>query len=126
MNLRNTLYNIDMMPQDVAALTFVVGLNADHEIYRAHFPGQPVTPGVILLEMARELIQVALHCKCEIVAVKNVKFLDIVSPIDNRQVQFCYSRMATVDALCSTQVQVKTMDDKVLAKISFTCRIVEN
>lgn len=125
MNLRDDLYTIDVMPHDEASPAFVVGLNGDHEIYRAHFPGQPVTPGVILLEMARELLQVTVDCQCEIVAVKNVKFLDVVSPITHRQVQFCFSRMTTADALCSAQVQVKTMDDKVLAKISFTCRIDE-
>lgn len=125
MNLRDDLYTIDVTPHDEASPAFVVGLNGDHEIYRAHFPGQPVTPGVILLEMARELLQVTMDCRCEMVAVKNVKFLDVVSPIAHRQVQFCFSRMAIADALCSAQVQVKTMDDKVLAKISFTCRIDE-
>ena len=33
---------------------FNVILNPDHLIYKAHFPGQPVTPGVCILQMIQE------------------------------------------------------------------------
>ena len=32
-------------------LIFKVRLNASHVIYKAHFPGMPITPGVCIIQM---------------------------------------------------------------------------
>ena len=34
-----------------------IKLNPKHEIFKGHFPGQPVTPGVVLIQMTTELTQ---------------------------------------------------------------------
>ena len=38
-------------------LIFKVRLNASHVIYKAHFPGMPITPGVCIIQMVTECLQ---------------------------------------------------------------------
>ena len=33
-----------------------IRLNPDHEIYRAHFPGNPITPGVCIVQIISEVL----------------------------------------------------------------------
>ncbi len=55
-------------------LRFTIVLNAQHPIYKAHFPDMPITPGACLLQIAEELMQQ------RIVHIANLKFLQIVPP----------------------------------------------
>ena len=32
-------------------------LNKDHEIFKGHFPGNPVTPGVCMMQIVKELTE---------------------------------------------------------------------
>ena len=57
MTLKNKLYTITDMEHEGGTARFSLNLNAAHEIYEAHFPGEPVTPGVCLVQMAGELLE---------------------------------------------------------------------
>ena len=59
---------------------FTVRMNPEHIIYSAHFPGDPITPGVCIIQMGVELLGRALGRTLELSAVKNVKFLSILRP----------------------------------------------
>ena len=55
----------------------------DHPIYSGHFPDNPITPGVCLVQLAKEL---ASHCwklPLEIKGIKMVKFLNMLVPDEN-------------------------------------------
>lgn len=89
-----------------------VVLHADHAIYQAHFPGQPITPGVCLLQMARELMEDCCAERLCINSVKNAKFLAVVSPIDTPQLVIDIKRCG-----CGAQFVVG-WGDKTFAKMS--------
>lgn len=63
-----------------AGAEFTIRLNPEHKIYRAHFPGDPITPGVCIIQIGLELLGLALGCGLELCRVKNVKFLSILRP----------------------------------------------
>ena len=44
--LNNTFYIIRKRTDTEGGIDYRVSLNASHVIYEAHFPGNPVTPGV--------------------------------------------------------------------------------
>lgn len=58
-------------------------LIADHEIYRAHFPGNPITPGVCIVQIITELLQLRLDCALRLNTVISLKFVNTISPIDD-------------------------------------------
>ena len=51
-----------------------------HPIYRGHFPGHPVTPGVVFLQVVHELLEHHLKCRVRLLAMPQCKFLRIVNP----------------------------------------------
>lgn len=56
--------------------------NRDCEVYRGHFPGYPVTPGVLMLGAVAEILSRATGHTLEIARVGNVKYLSMMSPDD--------------------------------------------
>lgn len=93
MTLKNNLYTISGMRRDGETTHFSLSLNASHVIYRAHFPEEPVTPGVCLVQMAGELLEESLGRNLQLKKVVNAKFLSVVSPLSTTSV--CFSLSST-------------------------------
>lgn len=71
--LEGILYNVVSCGEGTAT----VRLLPESPIYKAHFPGYPVTPGVTLVQMAMELMGRKL------VAAKDIKFVVPVLPTED-------------------------------------------
>lgn len=122
MRLKNDLYTVLCRDTNALAGTFEVKLNPGCFIYKAHFPGEPVTPGVCIVQMAKELLEELVDCQLDIVRVKNVKFLSVLSPTDDSVVTFCVKKVEVSEQAreLSTQMEVSA-DGMAKAKLSFTC-----
>ena len=55
MQLLNSLFRVVDRRQEGEQTVFDVELCAEHLIYRAHFPGHPITPGVCVMQIVCEL-----------------------------------------------------------------------
>ncbi len=80
MNFQNKLYTVLSESGGAGGAEFSVLMNPDHVIYGAHFPEDPITPGVCILQIGLELLGRALGRPLELCRVKNVKFLSILRP----------------------------------------------
>lgn len=121
----NNLYTTDRCERAGSEALFFVTLNAKHEIFRAHFPGNPIVPGVCLVQMAAELGALMLGAGAlEVVELKNAKFL---IPIDPRRVaRLCFCIRMKGDGEQSPkgvrlQVEIKE-EARLFAKLSMTCQ----
>lgn len=101
---------------------YTVEFNAGHFIYKAHFPGEPITPGVCILQASFELLQQAVGKALELSEVKNVKFLKIISPIENPVVSFTINKLAVGDNGVSAQITAAGGED-IFSKLSLICRV---
>lgn len=86
--------------------SFDILLNADHFIYKAHFPGQPITPGVCIIKIAAELLEKKLSRKLRLKVVKNVKFSATLSPLENPRVTFKILKLTEEEGNVITQIEV--------------------
>lgn len=57
-----------------------VQLNPDHEIFKGHFPGQPVVPGVCQVQIIKELIESVSGKSLQLKTADHVKFLSVIIP----------------------------------------------
>jgi len=57
-----------------------VQINPEHAIFEGHFPGQPVVPGVCMLQMVKELAEKASEKKLQLRKVAQVKYLQVLVP----------------------------------------------
>ena len=121
MLLKNSLYAIEGQETVDSAVCYDIRLHADHTIYKAHFPGEPITPGVCVIQIAKELLEDHLQRPLAIKAVKNVKFLAVVSPLQHPQVRYTFRQINDTPEAVSAQVDV-TDGDTTMTAISFTCQ----
>ena len=58
-----TLAELDK--SDTENLKAIIDLNKDHEVYKGHFPGNPVVPGVCLTQLIKEVMETYLASEKE-------------------------------------------------------------
>ncbi len=81
--LRNDLYTVDSINENHPDFRVSVRLNGQHAIFKGHFPGHPVLPGVCMLEIIRELMEDRLNQKLRISKGPLIKFLAMIVPEKN-------------------------------------------
>lgn len=57
-----------------------ITLNKDHDIFKGHFPGNPVTPGVCMMQIIKEITESVLNVSLIMVSTSNVKFMALINP----------------------------------------------
>ncbi len=65
---------------DEGNYTVVVYLNKDHEVFKGHFPNNPVTPGVCMMQIIKELCESILNKELQLKTASNVKFMALINP----------------------------------------------
>lgn len=132
MLLKNSLYTIEKSEKltssdEMVGGIFLLRLNPDHVIYQAHFPGEPITPGVCIVQMGKELMEELLDKSLEVARVKNVKFLTVISPKDTTSITYTFRKVEwSADGKEVKAQIVVTSGDEAKAKISFALRVVAN
>jgi 3-hydroxyacyl-[acyl-carrier-protein] dehydratase len=91
----------------------------NHLIYQAHFPGNPITPGACLLQTAGEVLQQKLGRPLFLKASKNIKYLNVLVPVEGKEVRFTYSNLVETENECKAQVVIAD-EASVYTKMSLT------
>ena len=67
---------------------FSIRLNPGHSLYKAHFPGNPITPGVCLIKIATILCSRVAGRNLSLCGASEVKFLSPLRPGGSAPVEF--------------------------------------
>lgn len=78
--LLNDLYKIESVTENEQKFEVIVRLDPAHAIFGGHFPGQPVLPGVCMLEIICEITSRQLNKKFRISGGRVIKFLNMIDP----------------------------------------------
>ena len=135
MKLKNNLYTIKdrrlELPTAGDAASDKIALSGSYElelnpscfIYQAHFPGEPITPGVCIMQMGKEVLEDALGKTLQVASVKNIKFLSIISPKETTSIIYQLKKVELSEDGQSVKAQLVVMaGDEAKAKISFTLK----
>lgn len=104
---------------------FAIRLNPEHEIYNAHFPGHPVTPGVCQIQIVTELLALHLGEEVRLTDVKNVKFMAVVSPRETTDLSVQFTKIATNGDTCKITA-ILDNGGQIFSKMSMTYHVVRN
>ena len=78
MTLKDTLYRIKSRD----ACDFDLLMTEGHPVYAGHFPGEPVTPGVLTLAMVRECASELAGAALQYSEIKSCRFAAMIRPGD--------------------------------------------
>lgn len=119
----NELYTISNSNLNNGNAVFNIKLNPGHFIYKAHFPDEPITPGVCIIQIALELLELYLKRSLQISQVKNVKFLSVMSPKYVADITYTFTKVSLSDDEQFVQSLVFVSgEDSQYAKISLVCK----
>lgn len=81
MLLKDKYFKIESQSSDSASAHFRVKLLPNCDVYRGHFPGNPVSPGVCNIEMIKECFLMLLDEKPRIRAIDRCRLTAVASPL---------------------------------------------
>ena len=117
MILKNNLYRIGS--SNAEDKSFNLELMPDCLIYRAHFPEQPITPGVCIIQTASELFNEMYKSDFELITVSNAKFLAVINPLDTNSVIYTFKKVVSDEDAKTVRVSVVVSNmDKIFTKLS--------
>ncbi|MEE8059383.1 MAG: hypothetical protein V3T17_16335 [Pseudomonadales bacterium] len=81
--------------------TFSLAIPCEHPCYVAHFPGNPIVPGALLLQWVLRLLK-QHYAHVRVSGLHTIKFLSVVKPGDD-------CRLAAVENATSTQLKINLL-----------------
>jgi 3-hydroxyacyl-[acyl-carrier-protein] dehydratase len=89
--LKDDFFTITAMIQEDNSCKAMLELNARHEIFGGHFPGHPVVPGACMMQMIKEMSEMVIRGKLQLIKADHLKFLAPVDPNESRVLEMLLS-----------------------------------
>jgi 3-hydroxyacyl-[acyl-carrier-protein] dehydratase len=88
MILKNTFYTINSLNFEDNVLEASISIDPKHRLYEGHFPNNPVTPGVVQLELVKEILGTQFNKPIQLKTLTTSKFLAILNPVNTPEAAF--------------------------------------
>lgn len=132
MQMNNVIYKIIRRMEEGGIVNYTIELIPSCFIYKAHFPEEPITPGVCIVQIGKELIENLLSeqtlrtQRLAIEKIKNVKFLSVIAPNETKTLTYQIKKLERCE--CNTMVDAQLVvlsEDKAMAKISLVMNVYD-
>ncbi|MEO6230630.1 MAG: 3-hydroxyacyl-ACP dehydratase [Ferruginibacter sp.] len=85
--LTGKFFHIKTMQSQDGTIDALLQIDASHKIFEGHFPGQPVVPGVCMMQMIKEILEMDLGKKTQLTVADQLKFLTVIDPTQTNSIQ---------------------------------------
>ncbi len=85
--LKGDFFHITELETADNTVKVMLELNTAHSIFEGHFPGQPVVPGVCMMQMVKEITEQVLGKETRLVKADQMKFLALLIPAESKTLQ---------------------------------------
>jgi 3-hydroxyacyl-[acyl-carrier-protein] dehydratase len=103
----NDLYFIkSIQAVSVNKITVQAEINREHDIFKGHFPGNPILPGACTIHILKEILMNHYGREINLVKAGNIKYLSFINPDKNSLINFDIElkEMENGNIACSTTV----------------------
>ena len=121
--LINDFYTLSDFQEEEKRILAHIVLNASHEIFKGHFPGNPVTPGVCMMQIIKELVEKSTAKKLFMNQCSNVKFMALINPETNADLMI----KIDLQSIGEEEIKIKSetiFDETVALKLVCNYKIV--
>ncbi len=83
-----SIYEVRSLDASGLKISTRIAFNKDHIVFEGHFPGNPIVPGVVQIQIMKDLLEHIIDKKVFLQGAKSIKFLNVISPAEVEEVQF--------------------------------------
>ncbi len=87
MILLNDFYTMSDYEPAPGSIKAKISINKDHRLLEGHFPGLPIVPGVCMMQIIREIMEVTAGKDLKLTGADSMKFLSVINPNQNSEVE---------------------------------------
>ncbi|MBQ0006229.1 MAG: beta-hydroxyacyl-ACP dehydratase [Alistipes sp.] len=109
----NTYYEIKDSSIVDGLHSFEIRIKSDCDVYRGHFPGHPISPGVCNIGMIRDLTEKVLQKKLRFSSIKQCRLTGMITPINTPELTVLIY-IATSEGGCSIKAEIKDSEKSYL------------
>jgi 3-hydroxyacyl-[acyl-carrier-protein] dehydratase len=98
-------------------------INEEHEVFKGHFPGNPIMPGVCMMQIIKELTEQITQSSLFMQSLSNVKFMALINPFNTPELRLELDVVTTDEGLIKVK-NVSYFNETVALKLSSVYRKV--
>ncbi|RYG28010.1 MAG: 3-hydroxyacyl-ACP dehydratase [Chitinophagaceae bacterium] len=117
--LLQDFYTVAEISSEAPKHTARINVNPTHEVFKGHFPGNPVMPGVCMMQIIKELTERILGTGLMMTSISNVKFMALINPETHPGLKLELDVSETPEGLVKVK-NITYFDDTVALKFSGT------
>jgi 3-hydroxyacyl-[acyl-carrier-protein] dehydratase len=106
--LSGNLYRIEEIIKQANLVKASVLLNSSHEVFRGHFPGNPILPGVFIIQILKDIAGNVSGKKLLLSKADSIKFLSFIKPESNDTLIFETTLSDTKDNIINFNCSVSS------------------
>lgn len=90
--LTDPIFKILSINSTEGLISAALEIDINHEIFKGHFPEQPVVPGACMVQLVKDILEKRLSTSLQLKIANNLKFLELINPqaITHLQLQLAY------------------------------------
>lgn len=77
---KESLFKILLLEKEENLINAALEIDELNDIFKGHFPNQPIVPGACMLQIVKEVLAVALNRPLRLIKADNIKFLSFIEP----------------------------------------------
>jgi 3-hydroxyacyl-[acyl-carrier-protein] dehydratase len=98
-------------------------INENHDVFKGHFPGNPIMPGVCMMQIIKELTEQITASSLFMQSLSNVKFMALINPFKSPELRLELDISMTETDLVKVK-NVTYFDETIALKLSSVYRKV--
>lgn len=103
----------------------IIKFNPSHVIFKAHFPNQPITPGVCQVQIVTEILSEYVGREISLIAAKNIKYVSVIYPDKEKYVKVVFQKKQIDNDLLKVTATLEN-ENAIFSKMSVTYRLSNN
>jgi len=92
-------------------------INEKHEVFKGHFPGNPIMPGVCMMQIIKELTEQITESSLFMQSLSNVKFMALINPFNTPELRLELDVTTTAENLVKVK-NITYFDETLALKLS--------
>ena len=117
------LYTLQSLEKNEQEVNAKVKLHANHDVFKGHFPGNPIMPGVCMIQMIKELTEKIIDKELFLTVATNVKFMAKINPDENEIINLNL-KISEENGIVKVK-NITSYDETIALKLSSTFKIIE-